>query len=42
MLPQNWIHLLVDVETKDTAKPKSGRKKDLLERMWKLTIEQPS
>ena len=30
MLPQNWVRLLVDVEPKDTTKPKIGRRKDLL------------
>lgn len=30
MLPQNWVHLLVGVEQKDTSKKESGRRKDLL------------
>ena len=30
MLPENWVHLLVGVEPKDTTKPKIGRRKDLL------------
>ena len=30
MLPQNWVHLLVGVEPKDTTKPKLRRRKDLL------------
>ena len=30
LLPENWVRFLVGVELKDTAKPKSGRRKDLL------------
>ena len=30
LLPQNWVHLLVGVEPKDTTKPKIGRRNDLL------------
>lgn len=30
LLPQNWVHLLVGVEPKDTTKPKSGRRRHLL------------
>ena len=30
LLPENRIHLLVGVELKDTTKPKTGRRKDLL------------
>ena len=30
MLPENWVSLLVDVESKDIAKSKTGSRKDLL------------
>ena len=30
LLPENWVRLLVGVEPKDTTKPKSGGRKDLL------------
>ena len=30
LLPENWSHLVVGIEPKDTTKPKSGRRKDLL------------
>ena len=30
VLPENWVHLLVGVEPKDTNKPKIGRRKYLL------------
>lgn len=30
MLPQNWVHLLVGIEAKDTTKPKSEWRRDLL------------
>ena len=29
LLPENWVHLLVGVEPKDTTKTESGRRKDL-------------
>jgi len=30
VLPENWVHLLMGVKLKDTTKPKTGRRKDLL------------
>ena len=30
MIPQNWVHLLVGIKPKDTTKPKSRKRKDLL------------
>ena len=30
LLPENWVHLLVGVEAKDTTKTKTGRRKGLL------------
>ena len=30
MLPENWVHLLVDVEPKDATKGKSERRTHLL------------
>ena len=39
LLPQNWVHLLVGVEPKDTTKPKIGRKKDVLLALSKENIE---
>ena len=30
LLPENWVRLLLGVKPKDTTKPKSGGRKDLL------------
>ena len=30
MFPYNWVHLLVVVESENTIKPNSGKRKDLL------------
>lgn len=30
LLPEYWVHLLIGVEPKDTTKPKSRKRKDLL------------
>ena len=30
LLPENWVHVLLSVEPKDTTRPKFRRRKDLL------------